>query len=250
MELYLERIGRLDPALNSYRIVMAERALADADQADARRRGGDVRALLGVPLAVKDTEDVAGEVTRWGTAAFTEAAERGRRAGVSPAVGRGGGDREDEPSGAGDHRLHRGPRLRRDAQSLGPRRDAGRIERRQRGGRGRRPGRRGHRVRRGRLHPHPRGQLRPRGPQATARPHPAEPVHGALARHERARLRDAQRGGHRACSWTWAPARRGCAATWTRPSGSPDGCGSRCPRKATAAGPRGSPAPARGGGDR
>ena len=55
---------------------MAERALADADQADARRRGGDVRALLGVPLAVKDTEDVAGEVTRWGTAAFTEPAER------------------------------------------------------------------------------------------------------------------------------------------------------------------------------
>ena len=41
VELYLDRIGRLDPALNSYRIVMAERALADADQADARaaRRG-------------------------------------------------------------------------------------------------------------------------------------------------------------------------------------------------------------------
>ena len=76
VELYLGRIGRLDPTLNAYRIVMAERALADADQADARRRGGDVRALLGVPIAVKDTEDVAGEVTRWGTAAFTEPAVR------------------------------------------------------------------------------------------------------------------------------------------------------------------------------
>ena len=75
-ELYLDRIGRLDPALNTFRIVMAERALADADQADARRRAGDVRALLGVPLAVKDTEDVAGEVTRWGTAAFSEPADR------------------------------------------------------------------------------------------------------------------------------------------------------------------------------
>jgi amidase len=76
VELYLDRIARLDQGLNSYRIVMAERALADADQADARGRGGDVRPLLGVPIAVKDTEDVAGEVTRWGTAAFSEPAAR------------------------------------------------------------------------------------------------------------------------------------------------------------------------------
>ncbi len=75
VELFLDRIGRLDPALNAFRIVMAERALADAGQADARRRGGDYRPLLGVPLAVKDTEDVAGEVTRWGTAAFSEPAD-------------------------------------------------------------------------------------------------------------------------------------------------------------------------------
>ena len=54
----------------------AERALADADQADARRGAGDDRPLLGVPIAVKDTEDVAGEVTRWGTAAFSEPAAR------------------------------------------------------------------------------------------------------------------------------------------------------------------------------
>jgi amidase len=76
VEMFLDRIARLDPALNSYRVVMADRALADADQADARRRGGDDRPLLGVPLAVKDTEDVAGEVTRWGTAAFSEPAAR------------------------------------------------------------------------------------------------------------------------------------------------------------------------------
>ena len=76
VELFLDRIGRLDPALNAFRIVMAERALADAGQADARRRAGDPRPLLGVPLAVKDTEDLAGEVTRWGTAAFSEPATR------------------------------------------------------------------------------------------------------------------------------------------------------------------------------
>jgi amidase len=69
VELYLERIERLDPQLNAYRIVMAERALADADQADARRRSSDDRPLLGVPIAVKDNVDVAGEVTTSGTSA-------------------------------------------------------------------------------------------------------------------------------------------------------------------------------------
>ena len=69
VELYLTRIERLQPELNAFRVVMAERALADAQQADARRGAGDERPLLGVPIAVKDTEDVAGEVTAWGTAA-------------------------------------------------------------------------------------------------------------------------------------------------------------------------------------
>ncbi len=76
VELYLERIERLDPELNAFRLVMSERALADAQQADARRATGGDRPLLGVPVAVKDSEDVAGEVTTWGTAAnFTPARE-------------------------------------------------------------------------------------------------------------------------------------------------------------------------------
>ena len=62
-ELYLERIERLDPRLNAYRVVFAERALAEADQADARAKAGDTRPLLGVPVAIKDDMDVAGEVT-------------------------------------------------------------------------------------------------------------------------------------------------------------------------------------------
>ena len=74
VELYLERIERLDPQLNSYRVVMAERALADADQADARRRGDGDRPLLGVPIALKDNVDVAGEVTTHGTSAYGEPA--------------------------------------------------------------------------------------------------------------------------------------------------------------------------------
>ena len=74
VELYLERIERFQPELNAFRTVMAERALADARQADARRGAGDERPLLGVPIAVKDTEDVAGEHTTWGTAAYGERA--------------------------------------------------------------------------------------------------------------------------------------------------------------------------------
>jgi amidase len=71
VELYLGRIERLDPQLNAFRKVMGERALVDAQQADARRGAGEERPLLGVPIAVKDVEDVTGEVTRWGTDAFS-----------------------------------------------------------------------------------------------------------------------------------------------------------------------------------
>jgi amidase len=73
-ELYLERIERIDPELNAYRMTMPERALAEADQADGRRASGDERALLGVPVAVKDNTDVAGELTAHGTGCFTEPA--------------------------------------------------------------------------------------------------------------------------------------------------------------------------------
>jgi amidase len=69
VELYLERMARIDPQLNAIRVVFAERALAEADQAAARRRGGDERPLLGVPVLIKDDVDVAGEVTCKGTGA-------------------------------------------------------------------------------------------------------------------------------------------------------------------------------------
>jgi amidase len=69
VELYLERIERLDPQLNAFRTVMAERAVVDAQQADGRHGAGGDRPLLGVPIAIKDDVDVAGEVTAYGTAA-------------------------------------------------------------------------------------------------------------------------------------------------------------------------------------
>jgi len=66
VELYLQRIDRYDGDLNAYRVTFDERALAEAGQADARAKGGDTRPLLGVPIAIKDDMDVAGERTAHG----------------------------------------------------------------------------------------------------------------------------------------------------------------------------------------
>ncbi|HEV2982361.1 MAG TPA: amidase [Solirubrobacteraceae bacterium] len=74
VELYLARISALDPQLNAFRAVFAERALVDAEQADARRATGQQRPLLGVPIAVKDDIDVAGDVTAWGSNAYGDPA--------------------------------------------------------------------------------------------------------------------------------------------------------------------------------
>lgn len=75
VQLCLDRIARHDHQLNSFRKVFAERALLEAEQAEARRSAGDERPLLGVPIAIKDEVDVAGEVKTWGTDAFSEPAK-------------------------------------------------------------------------------------------------------------------------------------------------------------------------------
>ncbi len=69
VQLYLDRIERHDGRLNAYKTVFAERALLEADQADARRAAGGQRPLLGVPVAIKDDADIAGEITSFGTRA-------------------------------------------------------------------------------------------------------------------------------------------------------------------------------------
>jgi amidase len=74
VHLALDRIERIDPQLNAFRIVLAERALAEAEQAEARLRGGDERPFLGVPVALKDGQDLAGEITTHGTDAFPDPA--------------------------------------------------------------------------------------------------------------------------------------------------------------------------------
>ena len=69
VELSLARIERFDPQLNAFAAVYAEQALA---QAAAPRPGP----LSGVPVAIKDEMDIAGEITSRGTGAITVAAER------------------------------------------------------------------------------------------------------------------------------------------------------------------------------
>jgi amidase len=75
VRLCLDRIERLDPQLNAFRKVFAEKSLLEAEQAEAGLKAGEERPLLGVPIAIKDEVDVAGEVNMHGTDAFTEAAK-------------------------------------------------------------------------------------------------------------------------------------------------------------------------------
>jgi amidase len=74
VQLCLDRIARFDPQLNAFRKVLAEKALLEAQQAEARLKAGEERSLLGVPIAIKDESAVAGEVTTFGTDAFEEPA--------------------------------------------------------------------------------------------------------------------------------------------------------------------------------
>ncbi|MFJ3670176.1 amidase [Streptomyces sp. NPDC090106] len=66
VERALARIGATQPTLNAFRVVRAEAALAEADAADRELAAGVRRPLLGVPVAVKDDMDVAGEPTAFG----------------------------------------------------------------------------------------------------------------------------------------------------------------------------------------
>ncbi|WP_431683014.1 amidase [Kitasatospora sp. KL5] len=64
----LARIEATRIELNSFRLVRGAAALAEADDADRRLAAGERLPLLGVPIAVKDDMDVAGEPTAFGCA--------------------------------------------------------------------------------------------------------------------------------------------------------------------------------------
>lgn len=70
LELYLDRIARLDRELRSFRIVLADDARRQATAAQERLDAGERLPLLGVPVAIKDDSDVAGEYTCYGSSAY------------------------------------------------------------------------------------------------------------------------------------------------------------------------------------
>jgi amidase len=86
VELFLRRIEQINPYLNAFRTTFPEQALAEAD-AMTEPSG----LLAGVPIAVKDDQRVAGQVTTVGSrsygpanAADSEGVRRLRAAGAIP----------------------------------------------------------------------------------------------------------------------------------------------------------------------
>jgi aspartyl-tRNA(Asn)/glutamyl-tRNA(Gln) amidotransferase subunit A len=73
-ELFLERIASLDPKLGAFRLVLRDRALAQARAAQIALQGGvDLGVLHGLPWAAKDLFDVKGHPTTAGTHLLADA---------------------------------------------------------------------------------------------------------------------------------------------------------------------------------
>lgn len=66
-QAHLAAIDKLNPRLNAFITVTAEKALAQARASDARRAAGQVGALEGIPLAIKDLFCTAGTRTTAGS---------------------------------------------------------------------------------------------------------------------------------------------------------------------------------------
>ena len=135
----LDRIAAVDPSLNAFNLVDAERALARAQQIDQRRAAGETLGpLAGVPIAIKDNMNVRGMLT---TASSTDPRDfippydatvvRHLEAAGAVIVGK------DELRRVRNGIVERELGIRSRAQSMGARSHPGRIERRFRGrGRG------------------------------------------------------------------------------------------------------------------
>lgn len=65
-DVALARIDATQSTVNAFRCVRHDAARAEADAADRARAEGDRRPLLGVPVAIKDDMDLAGETTPFG----------------------------------------------------------------------------------------------------------------------------------------------------------------------------------------
>lgn len=68
----IARIEAVDGAINAVVVRDFERARAAAKAVDASRMPGDMRRLLGVPMTVKESNDVAGLPSTWGFESFKD----------------------------------------------------------------------------------------------------------------------------------------------------------------------------------
>ena len=92
MELHLARIAERNPELNAIVSLDEERAREGAAYADERLAAGDAPLLTGLPFAFKDTHEVAGWRTTWGSPLYADhvsdqddlVVERIRTAGAVP----------------------------------------------------------------------------------------------------------------------------------------------------------------------
>jgi len=91
LEMYVARVEALNPALNAVVVLQADKARALADAADAALARGDATGPLhGVPMTVKESFDLEGAATTWGSpahrgniaASTAEAVQRLQRAGA------------------------------------------------------------------------------------------------------------------------------------------------------------------------
>lgn len=82
-EAAIGRIERFDDKINAVVVRDFERARKAAAAADAARRRGEEKPLLGIPMTVKEANDVAGLKTTWGFPAFKDFVAREDSAGVT-----------------------------------------------------------------------------------------------------------------------------------------------------------------------
>ena len=164
----VDRIDRLNPALNAVTEVWSEEALAQAESVDERGAEGP---LAGLPLLVKDNTDVAGKVTSYASRTMLDrppaersevTVERMVAAGAIP-IGRTNLP-EFAFQGYTDSK-----RVRAGAKPVGPRVVARGLVRWLGRGPRRRPRPDRHRRRRRRLDPNAGRVLRPGRPQADER---------------------------------------------------------------------------------
>ena len=73
-EATLAALERENQRLNAIVELLSDEALAQADDADRRRAQGEDGPFLGVPIAVKNEQDIAGHVTAQGSRAVTHSA--------------------------------------------------------------------------------------------------------------------------------------------------------------------------------